>query len=1550
MSDEDIAIIGMSCRVPGAPDLETFWGNLKNGVESLQEVTSEMLDRARVPEKLRRDPAYVRSARVLPDADAFDASFFYLSRREAELMDPQLRVFLETAWNALEHAGHSSEDFAGTIGVYAAQFAPTYLLGNLFLGDAGGQGRVDQYMQNMQARMGNDCNYLATRTSYHLNLTGPSMAVQTACSSSLVAVHLAAQAIRAGECDMAVAGGVSIRFPQEVGYLHERDGISSPDGRCRPFDADANGTVFGNGVGVVVVRRLSDAIANGDRIWAVVRGSAVGNEGAKRVGFAAPSVDGQVAVLAEAVAASGLQASDVSFVEAHGTGTAMGDPIEFAALREVYGEAPRCALGSVKANVGHLSVAAGVIGLIKVALMLHHRTRVPTPNFRAFNPKCEAESSPFVVETERAAWVSDRPLVAGVSSFGMGGTNCHVVLAQAPQPAPAPAGRPLQLLPVSAKSPEALDRAVRALSAIVEPFGLDELADASHTLARGRRTFNFRRVVVAGDGATAARALEVGDPKLVVRGEGAPEDRPVVFMFPGQGAQHPGMAAGCYAHEPVYREVFDRCAALAQPILGADLADLLYPSERGLARKRADLKPTELAQPALFMVEYALAELWKSWGIAASAMIGHSVGEYVAACQAGVMALETAVTLVCMRGKLVAELPAGDMAAVLASAERVRPMLGSDVAVAAVNERGSCTIAGPAGALAAVLDRLDEAGLGWRKLPTSHAFHSAMMDPAVAKLEALFDGVELSAPRLPFVSNLTGTWITDAQATDPAYWARHLREAVEFDRGLGTLLAWQACVYLEVGPGQALASFARRHEDREPSVPVLTSLGRAQAPEAGYENLLLTLGRFWALGQRVAWADYFAAERRGRVPLPAYPFEHQAYWVEPVEPGALIRDDEPRRLAPEDWVYARRWREAPRTSRRRGAADAGGSIVFVSDLAGCAALLEALGALGDVVTVRAGAAFEARTDGGFTIRPDAAEDMAQLFVHLRETGRDHARLVHTLLLSPGAPYAPHLAHFEAVQGDGLFSLIALARSLATITVQRDLIVLTSGVHSITGHEATDPARATASVAAKVIRQEYPHLRARAVDLDGAELAADSLALRAVLDELRAPVPGELEVAIRGRRRWLPDFGRVVVGDLAPDAARLKRGGRYLITGGLGQIGVWLAEHLASGYEARLILLVHEALPPRERWDDDELRASLRSQIAHARRLEAAGVEVLIEAGDVGDVEAVRRALAAADARFGGIDGVFHLAGRPGERWDRVIAETDREVADWHFQAKARGQIALEQALAARPLDFVLCFSSLAGIAGGLRLLPYGAANHFMDAAADRLRDLAARTAWFSVGWDVWQHHQDEKRALSGIGAMMDDKTVLTQDGLRTIERILALPEGGYYAVSTWDLPLRLARWLDPLGAASATAPDGPGEARADDDGGPSAYVQALLSKALGVAQLDPDQDIFELGADSLMIVQLLAQVRTQRAVDVSLADFLNQATPRALARLIGARTEHADPQDGWTSRLPFEDPAVLERLVTEIELLSEAEVAHARSARGPRPTTDTMEKIAWTSA
>jgi len=980
----EIAIVGMACRFPGAVDVEQFWRNLRDGVESLTRVSDEDLAAAGVDPALARSPGYVRNAPLLDQVEYFDAAFFGYTPLEAKLMDPQHRLFLECAWEAFERAGYDPERHGAPVGVFTGAKTNTYLF-SLF-----SDRELFNSVDTFQIALGNDLAAMATRVSYKLDLRGPSYALHTACSTSLVAVHLACQSLLLGECRMALAGGAAINVPHRRGYPYQKGGILSPDGSCRTFDARAAGSNFGNGVGAVLLKRLADARADGDHVHAVILGSATNNDGAAKASYTAPGVEGQTAVLLEAMACAGVAADSISYIEAHGTATELGDAIEMLALGNAFraagwrgdGERARCAIGSVKTNLGHLETAAGVAGLIKTALALEHRQIPPSLHFERPNPKIDLAASPFAVNTTLADWpAGDGPRRAGISSFGIGSTNAHVVLEEAPAaPAPAPS-RPWQLLALSARSAAALDRLSANLASHLAEhpeIAGPRLADVAYTLSVGRKQLNHRRVLVCRDGAGAAAALAALDPARVLTHQRAAAGRAAVLMFPGLGEHHPGMGRGLYGGagdgaeggEPVFRAELDRCAALLRPLLGLDLREVLYPSEpaaavpaagggtdlrRMLGRggaaagtgadgaAAARLQQTWLAQPALFAVEYALAQLWISWGIRPQAMVGYSLGEYVAACLAGVLSLPDALRLVAERARLIDGLPGGAMLAVALPEAEVAPLLGAHgLSLAAVNGPAGCVAAGSEAGIAALERQLGERGAVSRRLPTTHPFHAAELSPLAAPLTELARSLALSPPRIPYLSNVTGAWITAEQATDPGYWARHMCQPVRFGDAVGQLLRDGGKVLVEVGPGQGLGSFVRQHPDCDDDTAqaMVASLPNAYSRQEDREFLLTALGKLWLTGQAVDWTAYWSAERRRRVPLPTYPFERQRYWVDPppyapgaaaaagtagtatatsaweaAPAGAAAAADSPRRVTldkqpdPADWLYQPVWRQ-----------------------------------------------------------------------------------------------------------------------------------------------------------------------------------------------------------------------------------------------------------------------------------------------------------------------------------------------------------------------------------------------------------------------------------------------------------------------------------------------------------------------------------------------------------------------------------------------------------------------------------------------------------------
>ncbi len=901
---------------------------------------------------LARDPHYVKAGGVLEGAEWFDARFFGIYPREAEIMDPQQRVFLELAWEALEHAGYDPATYAKMIGVFAGAGLNSYLLFNLLENT-----EIRQTVQPYQLTIANDKDFLSTRVSYKLDLRGPSLAVQTACSTSLVATHLACQSLLNYQCDMALAGGVTIRLPQRGGYLYQEGGIASPDGHCRAFDADAAGTVGGNGAGIVVLKRLADALAERDTIHAVIKATALNNDGSTKVGYTAPSVEGQTDVIATAQAIAGVDPRTISYIEAHGTGTALGDPIEITALTQVFRQSTAdrqfCAIGSLKTNVGHLDAAAGVASLIKTALALKHRQIPPSLHYRRPNPRIDFASSPFYVNTSLREWQPEagagtRALRAGVSAFGIGGTNAHAVLEEAPPREPSGPSRAWQLLALSARSHDALERATANLAAhlsAASPDGGDApgyLADVAYTLKAGRRAFEHRRFALARDIPDAVAALADVKAPHVATNDGAAAHRSVAFMFTGQGSQYPDMAAGLYRTEPVFRSTIDECARLLQPHLGLDLRTLILPSHfpGATGDLQEQLRRTAITQPALFAVEYALAQLWLAWGVRPDAMIGHSIGEYVAACLAGVLTLDDALTIVTARGRLMEALPGGAMLSVPLSesdaSARLRQPEAHGLALAAVNAPQLSVVSGPSDAVARFEQTLADEGIAVRRLHTSHAFHSAMMDSILSPFAEVMRSVRLSPPAIPYISNVTGTWITAGQATDPAYYAQHLRQAVRFADGLAVLAEEPTRALLEVGPGRTLVTLARQHGAIGHTRTVVASLpGPAGTRTAAAGDLsaddqafaLMALGRLWLTGitpdwdpaqgqPGQPWSAFYADEERRRVPLPTYPFERERYWVAPSTgrtagaPNAENAVTEGRR-PPDDWFYAPLWQQAP---------------------------------------------------------------------------------------------------------------------------------------------------------------------------------------------------------------------------------------------------------------------------------------------------------------------------------------------------------------------------------------------------------------------------------------------------------------------------------------------------------------------------------------------------------------------------------------------------------------------------------------------------------------
>ena len=877
-STDAVAIVGMSGRFPGAENIQELWQMLLDGRDGITRFKDDEID-ATVSDDVKNHPDHVAARGVMKDADKFDSDFFQVNPRVADLMDPQQRVFLETAWAALEDAGCDPNRYDGSIGVFAGIGNNTYYTKNVLT-----RPELVAQVGDFQTMVGNEKDYIATRLAFEFDLSGPAISIHTACSTSLTAIAQAYKAITHGDCDMAIAGGIAITVPINSGVIYNEGGMYSPDGLTRPFDKNAKGTSFSDGVGIVILKRRSSALADGDNIHALIKGVAVNNDGRNKASFTAPSVQGQADVIAIAQADAGIDPTSISYIETHGTATPLGDPIEVEGLNLAFGGGTEkyCTIGSIKSNIGHLTAAAGVAGLIKTALSLREEVLPGTLNFSSPNPTLDLNATPFRITSEKQDWKrSDTPRRAGISSFGVGGTNAHVILEEAPLPIPSDPGREQQVLFLSAKTKEALDRRTEQLLHFLRSNPDVDLADLAYTLDIGRRPFHFRRIVSCDSVAHAIKVIESKDASRISSKEFVQQAPGILFLFPGQGSQYVGMGKDLYAKEPVFAKAFDACCDQFKTILKEDIKPIIFAEGINEEEASAQLKQTRYTQPTLFTVQYALAQLWLSWGVKPVGVIGHSIGEFAAACLAGIFSLEDAIKLVAARGSMMQELPEGSMLSVRASEELVQVQLPKGCSIAANNGPELCVASGPEKAIAALEKELEAKDIMCKLLHTSHAFHSPMMDPMVGPYEKLASTVSFNAPRIPMVSTVTADWIKESECTDPAYWSGHVRATVRFAQAVKK--GWESGdhVMLEVGPRNTASTLARQQSADMKTQVAIASLGKESGNGKEFGELLRAVGQLWQQGITLDNDRYFEGRRRNKLQLPTYPFERKRHWVTP---------------------------------------------------------------------------------------------------------------------------------------------------------------------------------------------------------------------------------------------------------------------------------------------------------------------------------------------------------------------------------------------------------------------------------------------------------------------------------------------------------------------------------------------------------------------------------------------------------------------------------------------------------------------------------------------
>ena len=1523
-----VAIIGMALRYAGAETPAEYWHNICHNVDCLHEATDEELLAAGIDPQRFGQPDFVRAAAFLPHTDKFDANFFGFSAHDAAVVDPQQRIFLECAWEAFEDAGYDPLTSGQGVGVFAGSGANSYRKQNL---DPNmGTGAM------LQTMVGNDKDFLATRVAYKLNLTGPAVVVQSACSTSLVATQMAFESLRRGECSMALAGGVSISFPQNTGYVFEPGMILSPDGRCRAFDARSAGTAIGRGAGAVLLKPLAAAVRDGDHIYAVVHGAAINNDGGSKAGYTAPSAEGQAAVIRRAMSIAGFAPATIRYVEAHGTGTEVGDSIEIAALARAFDGAAlppgSCTVSSVKPNIGHTDTAAGVSGLIKAALALHHRMVPGTLHFERPNPELGLEHTPFKVASTMTAYRDAEPFRAGVSAFGIGGTNAHVSLQEAPGSGalasngnghrPSANGTP-HLFPFSAQSEGALSRMRERLAVSIESNTTDSLDAIAFTLQTGRRTFSHRGFVVARDReelTTALRGEVVKTQAAVTPDSRNPE---IVFLFPGQGAQYVQMTRGLYETETEFRAIIDHGCDLLQPLLGLDLRTVLYPEAGQEEAAAGALGQTHITQPALLLIEYALAKLLMAAGVVPTMMIGHSLGEYAAATIAGVLQPDDMLRLIAERGRLVHTIPPGSMLAVALSEAALLERLPEGICIAAINAPRQTIVSGPTPLIEAFCQTLVKERIACQPLQTSHAFHSSMLDPIVGNTVDNVRRLKLAKPTIPFVSNLTGTWMTDDEAVDAAYWGAHLRHTVRFSEGLSLLTSRPNVVLIEVGPGETLLALARSATKGNKSIRLVATTRRPGSSVADDHQWKQALGQLWLAGVKLNWQTMHGAPRR--VSLPTYPFERQRYWIDHSPKKAAANEATgplKKRVDPHAWLYTRVWQSSlPTPAVISDQQLPPHWLVFQQSASDASpdpgsAVAQQLSLTTTVTVVVPGQSFERVPSGVDTrnatatyfVNADVASDYADLLSALRQSG-DWP----THILFPAS-----INEQEAPQ-KAFQRLFHLAQALAAATGGQplSLYVLTDRAFDVLqAGDAKGRSTAVASLT-EVAGLELSGVTARVIDCDFSDtprLAA--LLLQEFATETDLPL-----VAYRGRTRWIPSWLQLPA--IQQQHSSFRRGGTCIITGGTGGIGLVLAQYLARTAAAHLVLVSRSAFAPASEWErianDPDAEASVRQKAHALRTIQALGGSVEVVAADTSDLTTMRAVVGAARQRTGTLEGIIHAAGITGAS---LLGSTTTETVDALFSAKGEGTAWIEEAIGPATGDtrsdagntagpaFVLLCSSASAVVPSVGLSVYGAANAYLDGLA-AAHDNPTGTRVIAANWDNWSETGMAAQAASQSPHLrsLPQFGITNQEAEVVFERLLSSPVS-QVVVSTRPL----AAWIQSVRAIYIQASPSPDQ-RTDEEtiqhhprpelshdyvaptNETEQAIVAIWQELLGIDRIGIQDDFFELGGHSLLGTQVIARVREQFQVEFPLRLIFEATTPQRFAavlaklpRLAAART------------------------------------------------------------
>lgn len=1445
----EIAIIGMACRLPGASNWRQYWHNLINDVDSVQRMPAQQ--------------DWINAKGVLKEKEAFDSAFFNYRPEEAELMNPVHRLFHECVWEALEDAGYIPDQYKGLIGLYAGAGEDMNWKLYSMLKNRG------QHIDNFTLGYINNKDYLASLLSYKFNFKGPAFSINTACSTSLVAINLACRSLLMGEVKMALAGGVSISTKKNKGYACQEGTIYSSDGYCRAFDQLASGTVEGEGAGVVVLKRLTDAINDRDHIYAIIKGSAINNDGNGKVGFTAPGVEGQVACIRKAQKFAKVEPHTISYVETHGTGTRLGDPVEIEALNIAFDSDKKrsCAIGSVKTNIGHLDTAAGVTALIKVALSLKNKQIPSSLHFNTPNPLIDFDGGPFYVNTELKQWTrtNNIPLRAGVSSFGIGGTNAHTIIEEAPDQHHSDAGRPYKLLTISARTPAGIERYVHKLKDFLAAQENIDCADMSYTFQIGRKPFEYRRAVAYRDREDLIHILNGGAPQEHVVKTDNKNSSPV-FLFPGQGSQYINMGKGLYEHEPVFRAEMDNGFSIFRKLTGASLQEVLFPAVKGPVK----IHETRFTQPILFLLEYALARFMIHLGVVPRYMIGHSIGEYVAACISGLFSFEDTLKLVIKRGELMYNLPTGIMLSAILTEQEARSYLNEGVFLAAVNGPQQVVFSGEISAIDKLLIKFDELNIPYQKLHTSHAFHSGMLDPIMEDYRKELQKVKFGEITIPFISNLTGNFIEEAEAATPEYWVRHMRESVKFKDGVNTLLAENKdCIFIEVGPGHTLINLVKQQIPGDQKIKSVDLMATAQKTADDEMYLTTRIGLLWTLGVNIHWDAYYKNEKRRRVSLPTYPFEPVKYPVEvdPLE-NALAAQEvsiyRPANTELKDWIFYPIWKSAvlpePEVLQEKGCLFFSTGDVFCESLRN-----ELVSRDVELVEVLLSEKFEKRSGAQYCINATNPDHFDRL---IKELINDRVLITDIIYGWCTRADAKEFELNTTSKAMNLvyFSIVFIVQAFLknkTLPGKR-ITVLTNNLHKVTGNEPVVYIQSLALGLVNAIHQEHG-IECYNVDLD---IAAEPLGLAKVTAGEILANRNKLErvVAIRHNRRWVQDFQKNVR-SLQDNPGLIKKRGVYFITGGLGNVGFTLAKYLIEHYQACIVLTGRKNLADAEK---DE------KWISRLHALKELNGSVRYYAVNVADLAAMREVVEDVETGIGKISGVIHAAGNLNRTDFELVEDITPQKALALFMPKVTGLYNLTEIFRHKKTDFVWITSSISSILGGLTFGSYAAANLFMDHFISSQSDHLLNWKCIDLSEMSFSEQSDE------TGNKSTSKALKSADLVRLFEWSIAVRDIPLMIQTIEPLPSRIQRAYtihtqihvdeDTVFVERSERPDLSSTYLAPQTNSEFKLVE-LIEKFFGIKNVGIQDSFFELGGDSLKAMVLLKRIKKEFSINMSLVEF-----------------------------------------------------------------------------